>query len=100
MLLRRQSRRLAQPARQILAVHRAEAPGQLGGTRDADPRPGSDLDALPLLVTRAKLERRLEQRGAVQVQPDGERLRQLAGARAQVAKRVPAAPPAHLLDPP
>ena len=77
--------------RHVAAVGVAEAPGQLDGLRDADPRRRSTMRGARAGRPRQDLDRPVEQRGAVQLEPDPERLGQLARARAEVLDALEAA---------
>src|SRR5215207_5449652 len=83
---------VAQPrrprARDAAAAQRAEAPWQVGGARDADPRAGRDVEPGRPGGRGPDPDRPTEQRRAVEVQLDAERLLQLAGARAQLLEPV------------
>ncbi len=87
--------RLDPPAEEARAGLRV-APVAVHRLRDPDPRPPRDRR---VITGGAKLERRLVERQAVVRCCDPERLREAAGARAEQARVVEAAPLAHLVEP-
>ena len=85
--------------RQEPAVDRGEAPRQLGGLRDSDPPARDDLDIPPRRRPAGDHDRPSDQVGAVELESDPQRLRELARPRAQVLDALDAAALAHQLDP-
>ena len=65
----------------------AEAPGQLGRLGDPDPGPHDGLDLLPAWRRRLDRDRAAVEVGAVEVQADPERLRQLPGPEQRSSAR-------------
>ena len=77
---------------------RAEAPRQLRRLRDPDPRPRDQLDRRPVRRRRLDRDRPAHEVRAVELELDPERLRQLAGPRAEVLAALEPAARAHPLD--
>ncbi len=89
-----------QRAGEEVAAGGAEAPRQLGGLADPDPRAGGHVDLAPRPGARPELERGAVEPGAVVIEADPDRVGELAGAGAELAHvRAPAAA-AHEVDPP
>ena len=83
----------------IAAVRLAEAPRQLDGLGDPDPRPGDDRAArAPGGRGGSSAIGPVEQVGAVELEVDAQRLGQLARARAELLDALAAAARAHQLD--
>jgi len=81
------------------AVGVADAPRQIDGVGDSDPLPHRQSRRLNAGRPRQQLDRAVLQRGAVQVQPDAERLGELARPRAEVLRALEAAPRAYAVEP-
>src|SRR5207247_2431080 len=81
--------------RHVSAVRIAEAPGKLGSLGDADPLAAYHASARG---PRIDPYRPVEQGRVVQVEPDGERLGQLARAGAELIVAGDAPAGSHLLD--
>src|SRR6185437_2102566 len=90
--------------RDVAVAGGGEAPGQLDGMRDADASADRYVGVAPTIGATADANGPARERAAVLVEPDAERLCELAGpgaevviARGQAADEP--APDAHLLDP-